>query len=254
MWASPSKLLWRVGTTDGSTLPIQILPCLRMSGTDRWWRSPGAPYPQMRKWSKWRPFWIGLRTTRRKMKWMALESWGALLVGESSRSRSGSILRMSTRVPRIQLGESPEPRKMSVLNERVSSLFQGDVKVGDAVFPSGYHLGNPPDQVCSLCRTLLFVVFRVSLTRPPVYWLVQAVCKAFESDPPLPEDELQAEAGDEPTIPPSLLERKGKEAALGVPNKKSKPSVQTGDDLKIGREDNPPPTTSRRPTQFWPRL
>src|SRR5438105_9696307 len=64
--------------------------------------------------------------------------------------------------------ESLEPWKMSVLNERVSSLFQGDVKVKDAAFPSGYHLGNPLDQVCSLCRTLLFAVFRVSLTRPPV--------------------------------------------------------------------------------------
>ena len=41
--------------------------------------------------------------------------------------------------------ESPEPWKTSVLNKRVSSLFQGDVKVNDAAFPSGYHLGNPPD-------------------------------------------------------------------------------------------------------------
>src|SRR5438128_2330797 len=46
--------------------------------------------------------------------------------------------------------ESPEPWKTSVLNERVSSLFQEDVNVKDIASHSGYHLGNPPDQVCSL--------------------------------------------------------------------------------------------------------
>ena len=75
------------------------------------------------------------------------------------------------------------------------------------------------------------------------------MCKSFEFDPPLPEDEPQAETSEEPAIPLSPLKRKGKEVASGVPKKKSKPSVQTGGGLKIGGKDNPPPTISCRPTR-----
>ena len=64
------------------------------------------------------------------------------------------------------------------------------------------------------------------------------MCKAFESNPPLPEDEPQAEASEEPAPQPSPLKRKGKEVALEVPRKKSKPSAHTGGDLKIGAHNS----------------
>ena len=73
------------------------------------------------------------------------------------------------------------------------------------------------------------------------------MCKAFESNPPLSEDEPQAEASKEPVPQPSSQKRKGKEVAVEEPKKKkSKPSVllRTGDNLKIGEEDTPPQTTA----------
>ena len=75
------------------------------------------------------------------------------------------------------------------------------------------------------------------------------MCKAFESNLPLPEDESQAEASEEPAPQPSPLKRKGKEVASEVPRKKSKLSAHIGGDFKIGREDKPLLTTPRRGTR-----
>src|SRR5438128_585772 len=77
------------------------------------------------------------------------------------------------------------------------------------------------------------------------------MCKAFESDPSLLEDEPQAEAGEEPAIQPSPLKRKGKEVDAGGSRKKAKLSVslRMGGDLNIGGEDNPPSKAPRRVTR-----
>jgi len=50
------------------------------------------------------------------------------------------------------------------------------------------------------------------------------VCKAFESNPPLPKDESRAEADKEPVPQSSSQKRKGKEVAAEGTKKKSKPS------------------------------
>ena len=64
------------------------------------------------------------------------------------------------------------------------------------------------------------------------------MCKAFESNPPLPDDEPQAKASKEPAPQQSSQKRKGKEAAVEEPKKKkSKPSdplPRASDSLKIG--------------------
>ena len=70
--------------------------------------------------------------------------------------------------PQDTTRELPEQWVTEDLNECVSLLFQGDVNVKDASCPAGYHLRNPPDQVCSFADLFYFVAFRVSLTRPSV--------------------------------------------------------------------------------------
>src|SRR5438132_13516060 len=80
------------------------------------------------------------------------------------------------------------------------------------------------------------------------------MCKAFKSNPPLSEDKPQAEASKEPVSQPISQKRKGKKATVEEPNKKkSKPSDPpswASDNLKIGGQDAPPPSTPRRSTRL----
>src|SRR5207244_9812239 len=55
--------------------------------------------------------------------------------------------------------ESPELWKKDALDARVASLFQGDVKVSAAEHSPGYHLRNPPDQVCSFAKLFCLLFF-----------------------------------------------------------------------------------------------
>src|SRR6266542_2313182 len=74
--------------------------------------------------------------------------------------------------------------------------------------------------------------------------------KAFVSNPPLPEEEgeAQTEALRVVPPPPTSLKRKEKRVDTEGPKKKAKPSVplRTGGSLNIGGEDAPPRMTSRR--------
>ena len=55
--------------------------------------------------------------------------------------------------------ESPKLWKKDALDARVASLFQGDVKVSAAKHSPGYHLRNPPDQVCSFAELFRLLFF-----------------------------------------------------------------------------------------------
>ena len=75
------------------------------------------------------------------------------------------------------------------------------------------------------------------------------MCKAFESNPPLPDGEPQTEASEEPAPQQSSQKRKGKETFAEEPKKKkSKPSdplPKASGGLKIGSRDDPSTTNPR---------
>jgi len=152
--------------------------------------------------------------------------------------------------------ESPSLWVPKALDARVSSLFQKDVAVRGIPLLEGIRLERPPNRAKCLRRARPFC-FPTKFTL--VACFVQETCPIFVSHPPLPEEAPLAvaavgpsvqplvadeeEVAEDPTIPPLIRKRKGKEVAETVA-KKAKVStlLRMGGALKIGGEgENPPP-------------
>src|SRR6266540_1394935 len=152
--------------------------------------------------------------------------------------------------------ESPGVWVPRALDARTSSLFQKDVAVRNIPLREGYTLGRPPNRVSAFAEICLFLLSN------QVYHsrlLCSGECPIFVSHPPLPEEAPRAvatvgpsirplvadeeEVAEDPTIPPLIRKRKGKEVAeTAVKKAKVSAPLLTGGALRIGGEgENPPP-------------
>ena len=122
--------------------------------------------------------------------------------------------------------------------------------------PEGFKLERPANRVSAFAE---FCLFRFPTKFTLVACFVQETCPIFVSHPPLPEEASRAvaavgpsirplvadeeEVAEDPTIPPLIRKRKGKEVVETVAKRaKVSTPLRTGGALKIGEKgENLPP-------------